>query len=297
MSRRTTAVVVAVLALAGACTGRRYEVLPPPPTTIALPPTTTVPDFSSVAIRAVTGKTTTTVAITPGKANITGTVVGPGGPVPGAVVHVERLVDDAVGSVDVLTNPDGTFAVNGILGGRYRVRAFKPAPDNLALVKPELFFLSGADTHQSNLTLDLYSGINAAAAIAPNPPVAGEQANVLVLVTQRSVDGKGIVRAEPVPSTSIELFGTGQWQVLSQNLQSTDAGGRARWVVQCGASGQQPLSVVVGDNQSFPVYTGNCAEPATTTTSSTSSTTSSTVLRPSSTTTSTTTGRTTTTKG
>src|SRR5207253_1269225 len=126
-------------------------------------------------------------------------VTGPEGPVPGAVVHIERLVGDGIGAADILTNPDGTYAAPGILGGRYRVRAFKPAPDNLALVKPAIFFLGAADNRQLNLTVDRHAGLAISAAIAPNPPIAGEDANLVILLTQQSVDGKGIVRAAAGP--------------------------------------------------------------------------------------------------
>lgn len=292
-TRRRALATGAGLALLVACSGRDYEVLPPPPTTIALPTTTTSPDLSKVALRAVSGKKPSVVPVTPGDATINGVVNGPNGAVGGAVVHIERLVGDAVGSLDVLANPDGTFAVPGVIGGRYRVRAFKPAPDNLALVKPDVFFLAAKETHQSTLNLEVFAGLNATAAVAPVPPVVGDPTNVVVQVTERSVDDKGIVRAVPAPDIPVELFATGQWRVQGQNSQRTDDGGRAQWQVQCGGTGQQPLSVVVADNQSFSVFNGTCSEAPPSTTTEPSST--STSLSTSSSTTSTTTARRTTT--
>ena len=297
MNRRWCALALVGVVLLAACAGKSFEVLPPPPTTIALPTTTTAADLTMVAIRSVGGRKIQTVRLGPGPATINGVVSGPNGAVAGATVHIERLVGDGVGTVDLLTNPDGTFSLPAILGGRYRVRAYKPAPDNLALVKPEVFFLVGADVHQSTLNLDLYAGLNAAAAIAPNPPVVGDPTNVVVQVTQRSVDNRGIVRAVPIPNVSLELFATGQWRVKSQNLQQSDANGRAQWEAQCGAGGQQPLSVVVNNTDSFVVYNGACTDALPPPSTEPTSTTSTTGITPSSSTTSTTVPRRTTTTG
>ena len=61
--------------------------------------------------------TTTTVVIGPGEATLKGTVNAPEGLVPGAIVRAERLVGDAVATADVITNPDGTWAIPAVLGG------------------------------------------------------------------------------------------------------------------------------------------------------------------------------------
>lgn len=269
MRRATLSPAALALGMLAACTSG-LGTIPKPPPTSAVPPTTTVADLSQVGLRPAVGRSTTTVRLGPGKASITGVVTSPEGPVGGAVVHLERIVDDSVGSADVVTNPDGTYAVTAVLGGRYRVRAFKPAPDNLAIVRPEIFFLGGDENKPLNLAMDRYSGAAVAAAIAPSPPVAGESANLVILVTQQSVDGKGIVRAAPLAGARVELFASGDWRVESTNAQSTDGAGVARWQVRCQSAGDQPIAVVVGDADSFPVATGPCAEaPPTTTTSST----------------------------
>src|SRR5438132_10480239 len=66
--------------------------------------TSTLADFSTVNLAGVSGRTTTTsIPLGPGGAGLSGTVVGPAGPVAGATVHVERLVGDGVGSLDVVS--------------------------------------------------------------------------------------------------------------------------------------------------------------------------------------------------
>ena len=270
MRPRLLILLAAVLA---GCTSHGDEVLPPPPTTQPPPTTTTVLDFSTVDLRGVTGRTTTTVPVMPGQAAIQGTVTGPQGAIGGAVVHAERVVGSGTGSVDTVTNPDGTFAFGGIMGGRYRVRAYKPAPDNLALLRPDVFFLGGNETRHIGLVVSLYAGLDVASGIAPNPPVVGDPANLVIQVTTRAVDPKGVVRAAAVPNTRVELFSTGAWSIDGTNAQLTDGAGRGFWEVRCGAPGDQPLSVLVGDTQSFPIQTGPCAEPPPSTTTTQSTTT------------------------
>lgn len=273
-------VLLAFVVLAGACSSGGVDRLPSPPTTRPRSPTTTVADLTGVMLREVPGRTTTTVAITGGRATINGVVNGPDGVVPGAVVRAERLVGDAVGSVDVATAADGTFALTGVKGGRWRVRAFRPA--DLALVKPEIFYLEDAATRTLPLRLERYSGIDVSSALAPDPPVVGDPANLVVQVTLQSVDGNGVVRGQPVPGVRVELFGAGDWRIDSTNVQPTDSSGRALWRVRCESPGDQPLSVLVGDTESFPLKVPACAAapPTTTSTSSSTSSTTSTTRPP-----------------
>jgi hypothetical protein len=278
--------LVLVVLGAGACVSGSGEQLPPPPN-IPTTTTTAVPDLSGVGLPPVPGKTTTTIAIGPGRATMGGTVVGPDGPVPGAVVHAERLVGESVAAVDVLTNADGTWQIKDVLGGRYRVRAWR-VPD-LALTQPQVFFLDGAEKKALNLSLARHQGMAATAAIAPNPPVVGSPANLVVQVTVRGVDERGVVRATPVSGVPIELFGAGDWRVTTPNPTSTDGGGRARWQLVCRRPGSQPLSVVVNDAESFPLSLPACTTPAaeedgtapaTSTPASTTSSTTTTTTRP-----------------
>ncbi|MBW3668831.1 MAG: hypothetical protein KY443_06420 [Actinobacteria bacterium] len=281
--KRLLLVMVVLVPIVGACTGGGVDPLPAPPTTQPRTPTTTAPDFTGVVLRDVPGRTTTTVAVTPGRATINGVVGGPDGPVPGALVRAERLVGDAVGRIDVATAADGTFALTGVKGGRWRVRAFRPS--DLALVKPEIFYLEDGATQTLTLRVERYAGIDVSSAFAPDPPVVGDPANLVVQVTLQSVDGDGVVRGRPVPGVRVELFGAGDWRVESTNIQPTDSSGRALWRVRCESPGNQPLSVLVGDSESFPLTLPACiaAPPSTTSTSSSTSSTTSTTRPPSTT--------------
>jgi hypothetical protein len=301
------AVLTLTLVVAGACTPGKVAPLPPAPK-VAITTTTAAVDYGAIGLPGVAGRTTTTVLMGPGKATITGLVRGPEGPVAGAVVHAERLVGEGMASTDLVTGDDGRFELPTVLGGRYRVRAWKAAPDNLSLVEPEVFFLEGSEKKDLPLALTRYQGASVSAAIAPDPPLLGTPSNLVVQVVNREVDANGIVRSTPIPAVSVELFGTGDWQVQSANPTAADANGRARWQLQCRRVGNQPLSVVVAATTTFnlnlpactvPPPTGDETDPSATSTTAapapvTTTTVAPTTTRPPATTTTTTRATTTT---
>ncbi len=245
----------------GACTADAIKPLPPAP---KVPETTTTSlvDYSAVGLGpAAPGRTTTTVKVGPGRASLVGSVTGPGGPLAGAVVRAERVVGESVATADVLTGADGTFKIPKVLGGRYRVRAWKPSPDNLAIVEPVVFFLEGSETKRVELTLGRFQGASVSAAIAPDPPLISTPTNLVVLVVDQSVDANGVVRSSPIANLRAEIFGSGDWRVLSATATTTDGEGKARWQVECRRVGKQPLSVVVGESAAFDLNLTECTVP------------------------------------
>ena len=259
-SFRACVCAVALALLAGACEAKAVEPLPPAPK-VPETTTTTVIDYSGVGLNGVPGRTTTTVAMGPGRATLQGTVTGPDGPVPGAVVHAERLVGDAAATLDVLTGADGRYVIPNVLGGRYRLRAWKAAPDNLALIEPQVFFLEGSEKKAANLAITRYQGVSVTAAIAPDPPLIEAPSNLVVQIVDRAVDPGGIVRSTPLPDVRAELFGTGDWRVLTSVATASDGAGRARWTLECRRVGVQPLSVVVGETTTFNLNLPACTVP------------------------------------
>jgi len=232
---------------------------------------TTYPDYSSVSLGAVAGVTTLTVNLTPGAANINGTVVDDtGAPVPAATIHLERLVGTQLASVDIPAAADGTWKAQGIVGGLYRVRAWRP-PD-LAIVDPQILFLGATDTQTVNLQLQRFTGDQVTSNIAPSPPIIGQPANLVVLVTVSTVAADGTVHGQGKPGTTVELAGGGSWAVSGNASEVTGADGTARWELTCGALGPQSLSVVVDTTNSFPLSLPPCAPVPTTTTTGTSTT-------------------------
>ena len=239
------AVVVALAALAAACSSGPALIDYPTPKVSAPTTSTTVFDYESVALPDVPGRTTTTVDNRPGKANLTGTVTGPDGPVPLANVRVERLVEETVLAKDLVAGPDGAWRLDLVRGGRYRVRAWR-APD-LAQVEPQIFYLGFDETRSLALVTARYNGPQATALVEPSPPVINEPVALSVVVTTATVDAQGIVRGTPLGGTPVQLLaGFGDWRVESPPAQVADAGGNAMWRLTCLAVGPRPLSVVIG---------------------------------------------------
>lgn len=295
MPGRTGWAALAALLTLAACSGGEAAVdpLPPPPSTRPQAPTSAPPDYRGVAlVGATAGRvTTTTVAFGPGTSGIDGKVVGAdGSPVESATVRIERMVGSTAASMDVVTGPDGTWSLPGVLGGAYRVRAWR-VPD-IAQAQPAQFFVPAGETVPLELKVERHFGTTPQPAVAPNPPVARAQANLVVQLSTRAVDPNGIVRATPMAGATVELAGGAGWSVGQPNPAVVDGAGRARWEVVCQAVGVQPLRLVVNGTEQFQLALPACAEPLTPLPATTGPTATS---RPPSTTTSTRPGTTTTT--
>jgi hypothetical protein len=263
---------IAAAVLVAACSAGHVKVGPLPTFETPSTTTTSLADFSSVSLGTVAGHPNVKVTLGPGQATLNGTVTGPDGAVPGATVHIERIVDGALASTDVGTQPDGTWTLPNLLGGEFRVRAWL-APD-LSLTAPALIFMAATDTKRVDLVLSRYSGTQVGASVAPNPPIIDEPASIVVEVTTSVVGPDGVVRATPSPAASVQIFGTGQWQVDGSSTETTNAAGLAEWRATCTALGPQPLSVVVNAGDVVQLNLPACSPvpPTTTTTVATSTT-------------------------
>ena len=147
------------MALLGGCGVETLHVCPPPATPAPATTTTTPlsPDLTGVDLGKVSGRTTTTtVGIGPGGATLSGTVLGPQGPVPGATVEADRFVGSSEASKQVSTAADGSWTIPAILGGRYRVRAWQSP--SLAMTTPQIFFLGGTQVMAIDLQVQAFTG-------------------------------------------------------------------------------------------------------------------------------------------
>jgi hypothetical protein len=268
-SRFPLLVVVATGLLMAGCTGIANLHIPTPPNTQAGEgATTTVTQaLSGVSLAPVAPSPPTTVVLVGGQASLSGIVVGPSGAVPGATVYVERLVGDSVGAKAVPTAPDGTWKLPGILGGRYRIRAWH-APD-LALTTPQILLLGLKDNPSVTLTLTAYNGQNLTAAVAPSPPLVGQVATLVLQATQQVVGNDGVVRGAPLPGASVLVFAAGNVVLAGTNPGITDATGHLTLQMGCATVGPVGLSATVNSLTSFPLTVADCSvfvPPVTTTT-------------------------------
>lgn len=268
---RLRVVLLTVLALAS-CTGKdtATEPLPPPPSTRPLPSTTAPPDYTGVTLPVVGGRTTTTtVVLGPGQATVKGTVKAPDGtPIAGVMIRVQRLAGNGVATMDTSTAADGTWSAQNVLGGAYRVRAWR-APD-LAVTTPAFFFVGATQTFDVDLKVEKNFGTTPQPAVAPNPPVLGETTNLVLQLSSRSVDAEGVVSGVPMVAAVVELAGGAGWGVGLPNPTVTDSTGRARWELICRGVGVQPLRLTVNGAETFQLALPACAEPPPPPSSSTS---------------------------
>ena len=273
-------VVLAVFVARGCDTASVPNVHPPPGVTLPTEPATSAPaDLTGVQLAAVDGTTTLPGVPDSGSSHLSGTVDGPQGPVAGADVHVEHLVDRRSVAVDVGTDAAGHWDLPNIAGGRYRVRAFQ-AP-TLAQAEPRIFFLTEGEQKSLDLTVDAFTGTpEVAIAIAPDPPNLGQPSSVVVRVTHRAVGPDGVVRAAPFAGASVTFAGGDAWAVSGSATTGTNENGDATFVVECRKAGTNVVSVNVRVNPTAqPMATSQevpaCIDPrsTSTTTSAPASTT------------------------
>lgn len=268
---RQTVLVVLVVLLGGACSGGKPAAAPSS-TESSTAPATTTPTSSSTSTTVRSSSTSSTrttlaaVTIGPGDAFLSGTVQGPTGPVDGATVHIERLVGSAVASSDVVTAGGGAWRMDSVLGGAYRVRAFK-APD-LGQSEVEVFFLAAADRKVVDLRLAGTGGQQVIAIVNPNPPRVNQPAIVTIQIGSPRIDDQGRATILPQVGTVLQLS-VGAGTALESSPQvATDTTGAASWRVRCLVEGPSSVSVTIGGGVALvnlPPCTAAASAPAATT--------------------------------
>jgi carboxypeptidase family protein len=259
VAKRSGALLGALAALTMAACSSGPGALPKVPEFTPAATTTTDVDYSQIPLKGVSGHgPTTSIALGPGQATVNGTVTGDDGAIAGATVQIERIANGASASTTVQSLDDGTWSLPQVLGGRYRVRAWR-APD-LAQTTWSALFLGSTESKTVPLHVRSVGGLSVDASIAPNPPVVGQDANLVVLVTVKMVDDQGVVRATPQENVEVDLITNGAWRLFSPNPTATDSRGEAGWSVRCRASGHQSLAVSVG-TQTVPLPINDCVSP------------------------------------
>ena len=213
------------------------------PTTVAAP-TTARPTTTPTTLRPTT-TSSTVLAIGPGEASIVGTVSGPSGPVDGATVRVERLVGKNVATQDVTTSGGGTYALTTILGGSYRVRAFRP-PD-FGTSPTEAFFLAATDRKVLDLKLPAVGGERITATVSPSPPRVDQSATLTIQIGTGRVDDQGRPSITPRPGVPLILTPAAGLALEGTPQAITDGNGSAAWRIRCLAEGANTFQLTVGN--------------------------------------------------
>ncbi len=257
--------VLSALLVAGCSGGGDTDTVAP---TTVEETTTPPPSTTSSTVRTTTSTTgpprtttTTIVAIGPGDATIGGTVSGPAGPVDGATVRVERLVGRSVATAGVTTSAGGAWQLGSILGGSYRVRAFK-TPD-FAQSQVEAFFLAANDRKIIDFRLTPAGGERITAAVNPNPPRVDQPATVTITVGTGRVDDQGRPAITPRAGVPLTLSAGAGILLESSPQVVTDASGSGSWHIRCTVEGANTLVLAVGTG-STQVKIPACAPPGAT---------------------------------
>jgi len=202
-----------------------------------------LPDTRNVSLAGVQGtRGDVPVAVLGGDLVMTGSVLGPGGPVAGATVLLERFVGQSSGSLEVRTNADGRWTAVDVHGGRYRFRAWR-TPD-LAMAGSELRFVAADAEVDLSLGVDRYDGADVTGDVDDADPEVGADARVTVLATRQQVDDRGIITTSPASGRDATVTAFGPWRLNGSSTVVVDPAGRAAWTFTCEAAGSVSARVV-----------------------------------------------------
>ncbi|MEM9565900.1 MAG: carboxypeptidase-like regulatory domain-containing protein [Actinomycetota bacterium] len=166
-----------------------------------------------------------------GEARLLGTVVGPDGPVSGAVVRIERHSDEGVAAMDAITGDDGGWAIAPLAGGRYRVRAWLPGL--LTMGRSEVRFVAEDEVATFDFSLWGIDPTPVVELVDGGPLYDGLASPVALVAGWRSVDADGLVVTNPLVGAPITVESTAQVEVLSAQPLLTEASGVALVDLRC----------------------------------------------------------------
>ncbi len=245
------ALVAAVSMLLASCAGvtsRHDRALPPPPTTIALPelvvPQIALPATADVELNVLDGTSVTTgVGVAGGSTTVRGTLSVNNAAIAGATVEVERIVGNTSAALTTTTDAQGNWEIKDVLGGRYRLRAWR-APD-VAVTQPAILFADASSTATVDLAGQLIGPVEVSAAAAPTSAAIDDEINVGFRLESRAVDPQGIVRTSQLGDIGVTIDGATNAELQSGSpvSRSTRRDGQVQWTMRCTAAG--PLSVTM----------------------------------------------------
>lgn len=165
-----------------------------------------------------------------GPSRLTGSVAGPNGPEVDAVVRIERHGSDGVSTADATTDENGSWSLNGLAGGRFRVRAWTDG--GLTMENSTVFFLDDGDARRLDLVLNEISSEPRAAFTTRGDIYLGLTATVAVSLTEHRVGADGVIEVIPLVGGELTLPSRPGFTVTPE-VASTDGAGVARFTVRC----------------------------------------------------------------
>ncbi len=194
------------------------------------------------------------VLLTGGTAEIGGLVLGPDGPVAGATVRVERHTAAGSVAVDLVTDADGTWKLDGLLGGRFRVRSF--VPGLLMQRSPDVFFLDENGRFRTDALLEGPSSIPVLEAHHVDTVTVGDAGPVVFTAGLELVDAEGRLVLMPQDRLQLGISLIGPVTLLSANTVRTNEFGAGSFLISCQDVGPVTalLAQVLDETQSFPLF-------------------------------------------
>jgi len=227
-------------------------------------PLVTLPraDTASAPLPTLAGPTTPAPTVQGGTAVVEGAVVGPDGKaVAGATVRLERLVGDATATLEVTTSASGVFVADRLLGGRYRVRAWR-AP-TLTQDGSEVAFVIDGERRSLTLGLTAPNRLDVTAALTPASFAVGQTGTLVVRALLDVVGPDGRIDKVGRAGQAVTAVGTGAFSGQAGQAV-TDAAGAAGFTFRCAQAGTG--TVTVGNGTARQTVTAECQAPTTTTT-------------------------------
>jgi hypothetical protein len=253
--RIVTTVIFVCLALAisscASVTSRHDAQLDPAPTTVVLPdllsPRPTLPPTDDVSLGVVDGELPASeITIAGGATSLRGSLSANGAATAGATVLVERIVGAQSASLTTVTDSGGRWAIEGLVGGRYRLRAWR-APD-VAVTQPAIFFADAGTTASIDLVGQLVGPYEVSAAAAPTQVAVDDDLNVAFRLESRSVDAAGVIRTTPLAGIGVTVDSATNASLApgSPPTRSTRADGQVQWTMRCSSPGALSVAISFG---------------------------------------------------
>lgn len=201
------------------------------------------PDLTRVVVApiAVEGPNPPAVLIAGGESVLAGVVLGPAGPVAGAVVQLERHVAQGSAPLQVITDAAGLWEASGLLGGRFLVRAY--VPNEFTDPSPQVFFLGEGEHRRVDVTLAAPSDQLVVGLHTTPPHYLGLPAVAAVTVGRESIDVEGRLVVRPVAAQALTVRAKGSAVLVEAPGPSTDGNGTLRLTVVCMSVGAAEVEI------------------------------------------------------
>jgi hypothetical protein len=263
-SLRTLTIGTLIAGLLVACSQKPVPYIEVP-TTLPMrivPPTTRAAPGLRPQIPPVEGvATSTSIAFANGKASISGTVLGPDGPLPGATVELVRIVDNIRSNpLRLVTNEDGKYSALGIKGGVVEIYAFKSPSFSMG---DSITFFAGPGAKQ-DVTVKRFDGPDLTWTLGPAQPYVGRSVTLSVRVAVQQVTPDGIVVPTFLEGIGVRVVPLGSLQPVGEFEKVSNVEGLASFTLSCSSTGPGTLQLFLATGEEATIEPRACIPPPTT---------------------------------